>query len=97
MLASRVAVAGDDRILVGGAVGGAGAGEQTPTLSRLEPTGQRDMSFGDVGTVVSAPPDWQYLSTTRGLLIQGDGNVVLIAGSFSTLTDGFAVGRFLTT
>jgi hypothetical protein len=55
------------------------------------------MSFGDAGTVVSSPPGWQDLSTTRALLIQGDGKVVLIAGGFSTLTDGFAVGRFMAT
>jgi uncharacterized delta-60 repeat protein len=97
MLASRLAVAEDGRILVGGASGGAGAGEQTPTLSRLEPTGQRDISFGDAGTVESAPPGWEHLSTTRGLLIQQDGKIILIAGGFSTLTDGFAVGRFLPT
>jgi uncharacterized delta-60 repeat protein len=97
MLVSRLAVADDGRILVGGAVGGAGAGEQTPTLSRLEQTGQKDISFGDAGTVVTSPPGWEHLSTTRGLLIQGDGKVVLIAGGFSTVTDGFAVGRFMAT
>ena len=97
MLVQRVAVADDGRILVGGSIGGAGAGESTPTLSRLEPTGQRDISFGDAGTVETPPPGWQDLSTTRDLLIQQDGRIVLIAGGFSTLTDGFAVGRFLAT
>jgi uncharacterized delta-60 repeat protein len=97
MLVQRVAVADDGRILVGGSVGGAGSGEETPTLSRLEPTGQRDMSFGDAGTVRTSPPGWEYLSTPRGLLIPEDGRIVLIAGGLSTLTDGFAVGRFLAT
>ena len=97
MLASRVAVTGDGSVFVGGAVGGAGAGEQTPTLTRLGATGQRDTSFGEEGTVVSSPPGWQDLSRTRGVLIQNDGRVLLVAGGFSTLTDGFAVGRFSAT
>jgi uncharacterized delta-60 repeat protein len=93
MLVRRVAVADDGRILAGGSIwAGGGSGEYYPTLSRFNPTGQPDPSFGDQGNVIS-PPAEDYWSETRGILIQGDGKIVLLAGG--VYPEGFGVGRFL--
>jgi len=95
MLVRRVAVADDGRILAGGSIwAGGGSGEFYPTLSRLDPTGLRDVSFGDEGIMIS-PPEPDYWSDTRGLLIQEDGRIVLVAGG--VYPEGFGVGRFLAT
>lgn len=92
MLVRRVAVADDGRILVAGSVqAGGGSGEYHPTLSRLEATGQPDLTFGDMGTLEAAPYDG-YWSGARGLLLQPDGKIVLLAGG--VYPEGFAVGRF---
>jgi uncharacterized delta-60 repeat protein len=89
----RVAVADDGSILAGGSIwAGGGSGEFYPTLSRLDPAGVRDVSFGDGGIMIS-PPESDYWSDTRGLLIQEDGKVVLVAGG--VYPEGFGVGRFL--
>jgi hypothetical protein len=90
MLVRRVAIADDGSILVGGSIqAGGGSGEYYPTLSRFNPTGQPDPSFGDEGTVIS-PPAEDYWSETRGSMIQDDGKIVLVAGG--VYPEGFRVG-----
>jgi uncharacterized delta-60 repeat protein len=93
--ARRMTLTDDGSIVVGGSIfAGAGSGEHYPTLSRLTPVGARDASFGDEGIVVAPPLD-HYWSGTRGLLLQDDGKIVLVAGGI--YAPGFAVGRFLST
>lgn len=92
-LVRRVALADEGRILVGGSIfAGGGSGEFYPTLSRLDPTGHRDVSFGVEGTEIF-PPEEGYWSGTRGLLLQNDGKIVIVAGG--VYDPGLAVGRFL--
>lgn len=95
-LMRRIVLQGDGRILVAGSIfAGAGSGEYQPTITRLTTDGDLDLSFGDGGTVFAPPGgyDASYWSGARGLLLQSDGKIVLVAGA--VYDSGFAVGRFL--
>lgn len=93
ILQQRILIQDDGNILVGGSMfAGAGSGEYYPTLARISAAGDPAIAFGERGVVI-APPEADYWSWTRGLLLQVDGKIILVAGAI--YQQGFAVGRFL--
>jgi uncharacterized delta-60 repeat protein len=92
ILQRRIVDQADGNILVGGSMlAGGGSGEYKPTLAKLTPTGEADVTFGEDGMVLASPGD-SYWSGTRGLFLQ-DNKIILVAGGI--YEDGFAAGRFL--
>jgi uncharacterized delta-60 repeat protein len=89
--ANAVAVASDDRIVVGGSTSN---GETSRwALARLRPNGTRDRSFGGDGrvTVDLSPADEQI----NDLALVAGGKIVAVGSAESGLSPRIAIARFL--
>ena len=84
-----VAIQADGKIV---AAGGGGLGAPSFALTRYNPDGSLDPSFGGDGQVITGFPTRPYFySTAEGLAIQADGKIVAVG----TVNDvGFAVARY---
>jgi hypothetical protein len=69
---------------------GGGSGEYHPVVTRPQADGASDETFGDVGSVVTAP-DFSFWSVSGDIVLQQDGKIVLLADAI--YQQSFALAR----